>query len=143
MTPKKNPEDLLKVGRPTKYKEEYCQQIIEYFKNFKIVKINDEGNKEVQAPPSLSKFSESIDVSQDTLHEWKKVHPEFSEAFKRAKKVYEDIHVEGAILGLYNPFFSKLVMANRFDWAEKTEAKNEITTPSGIEITFKKSDGST
>lgn len=133
-------------GRPSLYDEKYCDEIIEYFQSFKLLKIDKdiEGSKPVvQAPPSLTKFATKIGVVHDTLLEWRDVHQKFSVALKNAKKIYEDIYVEGAILGHYNAFFTKLVMGNRFDWADKTESKNEHTAPSGIEITFKKSNDST
>jgi hypothetical protein len=92
------------------------------------------------APPSLTKFAESIDVSRDTLHEWKKNYPEFLTAFNRAKSIYEDIYTDGAVLGMYNHGFTALIMKNRFDWKDKTETKNENHYPQGVEIVFTKPD---
>lgn len=54
------------VGRPTKYKKEYCEQLIEHF---------EEGF-------SYGSFAGKIGVNQDTLYEWEKVHPEYSESKK-------------------------------------------------------------
>lgn len=51
-------------GRPTKYKPEYCAQLIEHMK---------EGY-------SFEAFAGLICVSIDSLYEWTKVHPDFSEA---------------------------------------------------------------
>ena len=56
------------VGRPTKYKPEYCEQLVEHMsKGF-----------------SYTTFGAVIDVSLECLYEWERVHPEFSEAKKRA-----------------------------------------------------------
>ena len=52
------------MARPSKYKKEYCQMIIDYM---------SEGF-------SLAAFAGKIEVNQDTMHEWAKKHPEFSEA---------------------------------------------------------------
>jgi hypothetical protein len=52
------------MGRPSKYKEEYCDQIIEFMSN----------------GASLCEFAAEISVNQDTVFEWAKVHPLFSEA---------------------------------------------------------------
>lgn len=139
-TPKKRPEDLQKAGAPTKYKEEYCQGIIDYFKNFEPFEelpfketVNEDGTTSTEskrfpvAPPSLTKYATSIDVCRDTLQEWKKVNPEFSVAFNKAKAIYEDVYCDGAMMGYYNHGFTALIMKNRFDWADKSESKNTNT----------------
>lgn len=56
------------VGRPTKYKPEYGDQLIEHMKK---------GNP-------YGSFSYEIDVNTDSLYEWEK-HPEFSEAKKKGR----------------------------------------------------------
>jgi len=56
-------------GRPTLYKEEYCEEIV----------------KCLRSGLGFNSFADSIDVCVDTLNEWAKVHPEFSAAKKRAK----------------------------------------------------------
>lgn len=53
-------------GRPTKYKAEYCQQLIEHMK----------------AGGSFESFASKCDVHWDSLYEWVKVHQDFSEAKK-------------------------------------------------------------
>lgn len=55
-------------GRPTLYKKEYCQMLIDHMaQGF-----------------SYTTFSAVIDVCVDTLNEWVKVYPEFSAAKKTA-----------------------------------------------------------
>lgn len=123
-------------GRPTKYKKEYCEQIVAYFKDFEPFdeipveeeqgedgKITTKMKRVPKAPPSLTKFATELDVSRDTLHEWKRTHKEFSDAFIKAKAIYEEIYIDGATLGLYNPYFTALIMKNRFDWRDKKEVE--------------------
>ena len=113
------------VGAPTFYRQKYCVEIVEYFQNFKIITVDEKTGKETLQPPaSLAKFATKIGVSWQSLHEWCKVHPEFKEAFAKAKKIYEDIIVDGAIIGKYNAFFSKCVMANWFAWVDKKEVES-------------------
>lgn len=57
-----------KVGRPSKYKEEYCSEIIEFMKD---------GSSKVQ-------FCAHIGICYDTFLDWKKAHPLFSESIKIA-----------------------------------------------------------
>lgn len=54
------------AGRPTLYKPEYCQMVIDHMAK---------GN-------SFWSFAADINVHFDTLSEWTKAHPEFSEAKK-------------------------------------------------------------
>ena len=58
-------------GRPTKYKQEYCDQIVEFMKN----------------GSSFVGFAAHIGVCIDTIYEWASKHPEFSDAKKRALAV--------------------------------------------------------
>jgi tRNA(Glu) U13 pseudouridine synthase TruD len=130
-------------GRPTKYRPQYCQQIIDYFKNFEPfdeAPIEEEIDKDGQvktkmkripkAPPSLTKFATSIDVSRGTLHEWSQNHKDFSDALESARKIYKDIYIDGAVLGLYNPYFTALIMKNRFDWVDK----KDINHSGGVDV---------
>lgn len=57
-----------KVGRPTKYKEEYCQKLIEH----------------MSQGLSYETFGVTIGVHLDTCYEWEKRHSKFSEAKKIA-----------------------------------------------------------
>lgn len=54
----------MRLGRPTLYKPEYCQQVIDH----------------MAKGHSFWSFAAEIDVCMDTLSEWCKVHPDFSEA---------------------------------------------------------------
>jgi len=57
-------------GRPTKYQEKLCCQI---------------ARLGVRAGLTELQIAREIGVSEDTINEWKKVHPEFSEALKSAR----------------------------------------------------------
>lgn len=58
-------------GRPSTYKDEYCK--LAY--GFCLLGATD-------------KFlADRFEVCEDTIHEWKKVHPEFSESIKRGKEI--------------------------------------------------------
>jgi hypothetical protein len=56
-------------GRPTKYKVEYCEMVVEHMKD----------------GASLTSFAASIGVHRGTINEWIDQHLEFSEAIKRGK----------------------------------------------------------
>src|SRR6266850_4501760 len=55
-------------GRPTEYRSEYCQEIVDFMSD----------------GAALCEFAKHIDVNMDTIYQWAKVHPDFSEAKKKA-----------------------------------------------------------
>lgn len=68
-------------GQPTLYKPEHVQQAYEWCQKFPLT------NKD------LAKL---FDVAEDTIYEWKKRHPEFSEAINRGKSE-KDVTVERSL----------------------------------------------
>lgn len=58
-----------KRGRPTLYRPEYCDMLIEY----------------MALPASFESFAGEIGVDRDTLYEWRKKHKDFSDAHKKGK----------------------------------------------------------
>jgi hypothetical protein len=65
----KPPETPKPFGRPPEYRPEYCQKLIEHM---------SEGF-------SFESFAAVIDVHRDTLYEWAKVYPDFSDVKKMGK----------------------------------------------------------
>ena len=61
---------MSKVGRPTDYRPEYCEQVERFCA---VMGTLDE---------DVAQF---FGVAVSTIYEWKKAHPEFSEAIKRGK----------------------------------------------------------
>lgn len=120
-------------GRPTKYDQKYCKEIIAYFtvEHFedKVVermhtKSGDdvEKFKETANPLRfLSGFARSIGVTHTTLLEWRDSQPEFSVAFTRAKELQQEMMVSNALKGLYNPHFTIFATKNMIGWRDKTE----------------------
>ena len=127
-----------KPGRPTKYKQSYCQGVVDFF-NVDPVKVLIETytykdgttkTKEIEVPceiPLISDYAVSIDVSRETLHEWKRVHTEFSDAYKKAKEIQRGILVKLALKGLYNPGFSIFAAKNMIGWRDKKEIEATVT----------------
>ena len=98
-TPKKKKakKKPAKMGRPTKYNKNRCNQIIKFFSvepyHMQIVTHRKKDGTvfstfEAVANdlPFLSSFAHSIDVTHETLLEWTRKHPDFSLAYKRAKE---------------------------------------------------------
>lgn len=96
------------TGRPSKYKTDYCLLVVAHMKQ----------------GLSFESFAAVIGVNQDTLHEWAKVHTEFSEAKKEAYShsllFYERMGV--AIMAGKMPKANVTAwifnMKNRFKWRD-------------------------
>lgn len=98
-----------KRGRPSKFKEEYCDMLIEHMKK----------------GMSFESFAAVINVNRDTLFEWRRVEPNFSDAYKKALEVslytWEQLGhagMMGKVAG-FNPTLWIFNMKNRFKWRDK------------------------
>lgn len=107
-------------GRPTDYRPEYCERVVE---------MGGEG----LLPVSMAA---RIGVTKFTLHEWAKVHPEFSIAFDLARGKCEAWHMERASQTAHgerpgNAPMTKFILSAAFGYRETTgvEHSGSIETP--------------
>jgi hypothetical protein len=121
-------------GRPSKYRPEFVSLLIEFFDREpyedKVVEtIRTKGGdlieKRKEVPCDIPLFStfavKKVGVSHDTILEWCKVHPEFSEAYKKAKNLQESILVINAMRGNYEQPFSIFTSKNIMEWRDRHE----------------------
>lgn len=108
------------TGRPTKYKPEYCQAIIDYFD---IPAINESG--QANTPPYVLNFCLCIGIDTTTLPEWIKKYPEFSLAYNIAKQKQKQLIINNALTGGYNASFAWRAMMNMHGWRDKQEHTGE------------------
>ena len=135
-------------GQPTKYRPDYCEQMIDYFDkkpghderietksgDIKVVYIAHD-------LPTLAGFACHIGVHRDTLHEWANktdeegelVHPEFSDAYKRAKDYQEHILITNGLKGGYQSNFAIFTAKNVLGWRDKSDL--DIIAPVDQRIT--------
>ena len=150
-----------RCGRPTLFKEEYADQLIEYFDKEPFERRplldkegNERGSEIVPAKfPTLARFAAMIGVTRETLHDWatskneegELKHPEFSYAYKKSKDFQEAILVEGAMANAFHANFSIFTAKNVLGWRDKME--QEITGAdgapllTGIQVSFVQPDG--
>jgi hypothetical protein len=106
-TTKKAPKK--KVGRPTQYKEEYCELLIEFMKK----------------GYSFEAFGAELSVAKKTLYLWLDKHPEFVHAkdiaTSHSRKFWETIAIEACKGEIKIPAQAVWVfnMKNRFGWRDK------------------------
>lgn len=80
---------------------------------------------------SFDSFAAEIDVCDDTLYEWAKVHPAFSDAKKiatqKSRKFWESAGIEGLFSHPKGPVLNTgawiFNMRNRFGWRNDPVAK--------------------
>lgn len=111
-------------GRPTKWKPEYNDMIVEWFNVEPYREVNDKliPNK----PPTFFGFAAKIGVDQDTIAEWAKPenaknYPGFFGAYWTAKQKHQDLVMQGAMTGAYSGQFSQFYAKNVFGMKDKTE----------------------
>ena len=111
------------VGRPTDYKPEYCDQVIDFGKKGKF----------------HFEFANHIDKHVDTLYEWSKKHDEFSESLNKAKQACEEYWLNTGRALIASPpknHDSKpwwYIMNNLHGWGDKQ--KIELTGKGGEALT--------
>jgi deferrochelatase/peroxidase EfeB len=109
------------MARPTEYKQEYCEAVIEAGKQGK----------------SVAWMASEFDVNKDTIYEWAKVHPEFSDALTRARAHSQRWWEDAGQTGMAAPGFGASVwsrsMAARFpeDWREN----KGVELSGGVKVT--------
>ena len=97
-------------GAPSKYNPSYCQELIDH----------------MSTGYSFESFAGKIGVDRDTIYEWRKVHPAFSDAFRcgQSKMLYKDettlnMGIDNTIK--VNHALMTLKMMNCHKWAAKSE----------------------
>lgn len=106
----RNPDGTFSCGNSisTKYRKEYCNAMLEYFKDPEIY-------------PTFELFAESIGVTNDTLLNWKGKYAHFASAYERCKNIQKGRTIEGGITGRYNPNIVKFMAINNFGMTEKND----------------------
>jgi len=110
------------MGRPTDYRPEYCQALIDFCSTGK----------------SLTAFAVKIGVHRDTLYQWGKVHQDFSDALTRARQAAQ-VHWESFLesnLGNreVNAKLVEFLMASRFDDYRPQTAKMEVQISGNVHV---------
>lgn len=111
-----------KMGRPTKYRPEYCQQVIEMGKEGK----------------SIAQMCSQFDISRQTIDNWAAENPDFLDALTRARVHMQAKLEEMGLAGLgsrdFNAQLWKTTMQARFreDYTERQ--KTEITGKDGKDL---------
>lgn len=143
-----------KKGRPTAYKPEYVEKMLEFFDrepsiDKKIPHYDKDGNikwedikRMANKLPTLIDFAKSINFHPMVVYRWLEKHPEFSEAYNMAKEYQKWFLIQNGLDGGYNSLFAKFVLINISDMKdtskeEKKDGANEVVVKHEGEIQHK------
>lgn len=121
-------------GRPSKYKPEYIQQLIDFANR----DYTREETREVLGKdgvtllsettgnwlPTLERFSREIGVDPDTILAWSKKHPDFHGAIKHLKAVQKDMLTNNGLQANYNPTMSIFLLKCNHGLRETDKAED-------------------
>lgn len=122
-------------GRPTTYRPEYCNMMIEYFDRPPEVThykrtYGTDGTIKSEEPiirgaefPTFQGFAKTIGTTHKTLLDWKEANADFCEAYARAKEIQESIWLVGGMGNLYNSQFAQFFGKNCLGYKDKTETE--------------------
>jgi hypothetical protein len=134
------------TGRPSDYKPEYCQMVIDFFTQepFTTIPVKDKGGNETVAVdkngkpylkpcplPTKEGFAISINVHTDTLLNWAKKHEDFFGAIRKAENLQKNILIQNGLFGNYESKFCQFVAKNVTDMSDKQEI---ISRNANVEI---------
>jgi hypothetical protein len=127
------------AGRPSSYDPAYCELILEFFNTEPFVEGTDAMDKPTIRPlklPTVQRFAANIGVHKDTIHEWARVHPEFSVSLKQALDMQADALIQGGLFGSYEKTIAKMLLSANHGLHEKTEqsVKAEVNQTS-VQVT--------
>lgn len=108
------------VGRPTDYNEEIvpktrsyldlCVDTVKQVISGQSDKFTAYKEKVTVKMPTIEGLSIYLGVHRDTINEWEKVHPEFSDIVNVLRATQADRLINNGLSGDYNPMIAKLIL---------------------------------
>lgn len=131
-----------KGGRPTKYNENRCGEVKSYLKECEVkigefhktrgIKSDTFERYALGWLPTYEGLAILMNVNVDTLIEWGKIYPKFSDSLKKLLHIQKQTIIQFSMLGLYNPTIAKLMLSANHGMHEKSETD---VTSNGEKIT--------
>ena len=124
-------------GHPTDYRPEYCQQLVAFIKRGgpmvkKPTVVSDgaqQGSRIIdhplgKLPGRFEAFATKLDVTMETLSEWCRVHPKFSESYKKAKHIQLQQLLTGLQAGIYSTAGAIFELKNNHGWRDRDDSQD-------------------
>lgn len=108
------------AGRPTKYKKEYCQVLID----------------QMREGASIEEVAGEICVETKTLYNWAEKHPEFLQAKRKGEALSRQWWMKQGRIALRDKEFNSSLwymnMKNRHGWRDKQDVTSNEQTITGV-----------
>lgn len=104
-------------GRPSNYRPEYCQAIVEYF-SIPVSwekHVTEKGAAQIlpmNKLPTFERWAADMGVGEKTLHDWCAKYPEFAEAYASAKSLQKAFLMELGAAGVGNHTLALMLRTN-------------------------------
>lgn len=110
-----------KGGRPTSYKGEEtikaCKEYLESCVDEPYERIKSDGKTSTSYDnlirvkiPTIEGLAIHLEVSRDTIYEWKKIYPEFSDIIERLQSIQAERLLNNGLSGTYNSTIAKVLL---------------------------------
>ena len=105
-------------GAPSKYRNSYCQRMVDWFLDFV--------DQEKKGMPQFEVFAiEELKVTPQTLINWRNDKPEFKEAYEICKAIQKSYVINRGLSGANNPRMTQFVLSTCFKMSEYAKKKPE------------------
>jgi len=120
MTQKKDPKDHEKIGRPTAYRPEMCEEVDDYIKDCLTV---EEGKERVL--PSRCGIAIKFNVSVVTIGTWRDKYPDFLRALEKIDTAQRFSLINRGMNGTGNSTITKLLLSHNHGMKERTDITSD------------------
>lgn len=109
---------MAKLGRPTKYNPKFIQEVDKY------IATTGHGTMHM---PKIESLAIRLNVSKDTLYEWAKKYPEFSDALSKLMNYQGERLIDDGIYGgkEVNATIIKLLLQNNHGMKERNDVTSD------------------
>lgn len=132
--PAKGRPKYVHIGRPTIYRPEVCDRLLDYFNSIPATYKTKDGTIKANMMPTVEGFCRQEQIAKDTYYNWVKRHSAFSDAHEKAQAIQEAIWLENSMLGRYNPAFTIFFAKNKYGWTDQVKHEVQI----GVEDRLRK-----
>lgn len=129
-----------KIGRPTKYRPEFPQQLLDFIKRGgstivrpMIVSGGQQQGSEIvdhpigQLPARFEGFCRSIDISEQTFDRWQETYPLFREAYQKSKVIQREQILQGMTSGVYQVAGAIFDLKNNHGYRDRHDFQTDVT----------------